>query len=65
MNTTQIQVAWAWLRARTELARRDERGAGAVEYLLILIGAVAICGVAIYAVTQYVQNKGDELNGGK
>jgi hypothetical protein len=31
--------------------------------VLILLGAVAICGVAIFAVTQFVTNKGNELNG--
>lgn len=48
---------------RTTLPQRSERGAGAVEYVLILIGAVAIAGIAIFAVTQFVTSKGNELNG--
>jgi len=51
------------LALRQRIPVRSERGAGAVEYVLILIGAVAICGLAIFAVTQFVTNKGNELNG--
>ncbi|MCM0621951.1 hypothetical protein [Nocardioides bruguierae] len=43
--------------------RRTDRGASAVEYVLILIGAVAICGIVIVAVTQYVTSQGNSLNG--
>lgn len=61
MNLFQVQIALTLLRAHVD--RRSERGATAVEYVLILLGAVAICGVAIFAVTQFVTNKGNELNG--
>ena len=61
MNLCEVQIALTWLRAQTQ--SRTERGATAVEYVLILLGAVAICGVAIFAVTQFVTNKGNELNG--
>lgn len=61
MTLFEVQIALTWLRAHTQ--NRTERGATAVEYVLILLGAVAICGVAIFAVTQFVTNKGNELNG--
>lgn len=61
MNLVNLQMMILALRSR--MPARSERGAGAVEYVLILIGAVAIAGVVIFAVTQYVTNKGNELNG--
>lgn len=61
MTLFEIQTLLTLLRGHT--AKRSERGATAVEYVLILLGAVAICGVAIFAVTQFVTNKGNELNG--
>lgn len=61
MTLFQVQIALTLLRAHMDC--RSERGATAVEYVLILLGAVAICGVAIFAVTQFVTNKGNELNG--
>lgn len=61
MTLFEIQMLLTLLRGHTP--KRSERGAAAVEYVLILLGAVAICGVAIFAVTQFVTNKGNELNG--
>jgi Flp pilus assembly pilin Flp len=61
VNLFELHVMLLALRER--LPARNERGAGAVEYVLILIGAVAIAGVAIFAVTQFVTSKGNELNG--
>ncbi|WP_193604813.1 Flp family type IVb pilin [Nocardioides dongkuii] len=61
MDLHTLQAMLLVLRIR--LPQRSERGAGAVEYVLILIGAVAIAGIAIFAVTQFVTSKGNELNG--
>lgn len=65
MNTfTHLEIAYAYWRARLELACRDERGASAPEYLILLLGVLAIAGIAILGVKTFVQGKSDELNGG-
>lgn len=38
-----------------------EKGASAVEYILIVLGAIAIVAIVIVAVTTFVQNKTAEL----
>ncbi len=60
---SHLEVALAYWRARLELARRDERGAGAVEWMILVLGVVAIAGLAIVGVKTFVQGKNDELNG--
>lgn len=66
-DLTQLTLAWTYWKARLYLARsagaRDERGASAPEYLVLLIGIITIAGLAIFAVTRYVTNKGNQLNG--
>ena len=61
---TNLKMAVAYWQARWECARRDERGAGAPEYLVLLLGVLAIAALAIAAVRTFVTNKGNELNGG-
>lgn len=61
---THLQMAIAYWRARFEVARADERGAGAPEYLVLLLGVLLIAGLAIAAVKTFVTNKGNCLNGG-
>jgi len=58
----ELQLAITWLRARLEIARRDESGASAVEWLLIIIGAAGICAAAIAAVSTYVNTQNGKLN---
>ena len=60
-----LQMAIAYLRSRWEMAQRDERGASAPEYLVLLLGILAIAALAIIAVKTFVTNKGNELNGGQ
>ena len=62
---TTLKMAVNYWRARVEILRREETGAGAPEYLFIMIGVIAIAGLAIVAVRTYVTNKGNELNGGE
>ncbi|MBZ5735366.1 hypothetical protein K8Z61_12750 [Nocardioides sp. TRM66260-LWL] len=60
-----LQMAIAYVRSRWEMTQRDERGASAPEYLVLLLGILAIAALAIIAVKTFVTNKGNELNGGQ
>lgn len=60
---TQLQMVLEYWRSRWEVAQRDERGASAPEYLVLLLGILAIAALAIIAVRTFVTNKGNELNG--
>ncbi|GAA4127774.1 hypothetical protein GCM10022215_38610 [Nocardioides fonticola] len=60
-----LHMAIAYVRSRWEMAQRDERGASAPEYLVLLLGILAIAALAIIAVKTFVTNKGNELNGGQ
>lgn len=57
-----LKMAIEYWRSRWEIAR-DERGASAPEYLVLLLGIIAIAALAIIAVKTFVTNKGNELNG--
>jgi hypothetical protein len=57
-----LKMAIEYWRSRWEVARRDERGS-APEYLVLLLGILAIAALAIIAVRTFVTNKGNELNG--
>ena len=68
---SEVDWAVAWLidryrRARTrgehEGEHGDERGASAVEWLLIIIAAVGICAVIAVAVRTYVNGQTGKLN---
>jgi len=59
-----LKMAIEYWRSRREVAQRDERGASAPEYLVLLLGILAIAALAIIAVRTFVTNKGNELNGG-
>jgi len=59
---TNLNMAIEYWRSRWEVARRDERGS-ASEYLVLLLGILAIAALAIVAVRTFVTNKGNELNG--
>lgn len=58
-----LKIAIEYWRSRWEVARHDERGASAPEYLVLLLGILLIAGLAIVAVRTFVTNKGNELNG--
>lgn len=60
---THLKMAIDYWQARRAAARRDERGASAPEYLVLLLGIIAIAALAILAVRTFVTNKGTELNG--
>ncbi|MAO81674.1 hypothetical protein [Nocardioides soli] len=60
---TQLQMVLEYWRSRWKVAQRDERGASAPEYLVLLLGILAIAALAIIAVRTFVTNKGNELNG--
>lgn len=60
---TQLQMVLEYWRSRWEVAQRGERGASAPEYLVLLLGILAIAALAIIAVRTFVTNKGNELNG--
>ena len=60
---THLKMAIAYWRSRREVAQRDERGASAPEYLVLLLGILAIAALAIIAVRTFVTNKGNQLNG--
>ena len=60
---TQLQMVLEYWRSRWEAAQRGERGASAPEYLVLLLGILAIAALAIIAVRTFVTNKGNELNG--
>lgn len=60
---THLKSAIDYWRARREVARREELGASAPEYLVLLLGILAIAALAILAVRTFVTNKGKELNG--
>ena len=62
-ESTHLKMAIEYLRSRWEVAQRDERGASAPEYLVLLLGILAIAALAIIAVRTFVTNKGNELNG--
>lgn len=59
---TRLKMTIDYWRARWDVARRDETGM-ASEYLVLLVGVVAIAALAIIAVKTFVTNKGKELNG--
>lgn len=60
---SHLRMAIEYWRSRWKVARRDERGASAPEYLVMLLGIIAIAALAILAVRTFVTNKGNELNG--
>jgi len=60
---THLKMAIEYWRSRREVSQRDERGASAPEYLVLLLGILAIAALAIIAVRTFVTNKGKELNG--
>jgi Flp pilus assembly pilin Flp len=59
---TCLKMAMEYWCSRWERARREERGASAPEYLVLLLGILAIAALAILAVRTFVTNKGSELN---
>jgi hypothetical protein len=65
---TELEATLAWVQAKNhELERRhspqrNEHGASAVEWLLIIIAAVGICAAVALAVTQYVNTQSGKLN---
>jgi Flp pilus assembly pilin Flp len=67
---SELTGTLTWIRARRhELAARhadgrDERGATAVEWLLIIIAAVGICAAVALAVKTYVDTQSGKLNAG-
>jgi len=56
---TDLHVLTVWVRAR--LAQRDERGFTAVEWLFVALGVITIAGIAVAAVTAYVQGQTNKL----
>lgn len=60
---THLKMTVVYWRSRWDVAQRDERGASAPEYLVMLLGILAIAALAIIAVKTFVTNKGNELNG--
>lgn len=59
----QLTVLRTWLRTRIELAKHDEGGFTAVEWLIIAIGVIAIAGIAVAAIRAYVTSQTENLNG--
>lgn len=59
---THLEIAYTFWRARLELALRNERGASAPEYLVLLLGVLVIAGIAVLGVKTFVQGKSDDLN---
>ena len=57
----ELRTAISWLRARITLAERNEDGFGAVEWMLILLGVIAIAGLAVVAVTNYLEKQTGKL----
>ena len=59
-----LTVMTGWVRAHLEKRRalRDEAGFGAVEWLLIAIGVIAIAGVAVAAVQAFVIEQTNKLS---
>ncbi len=55
----EIDVLVCWVRAR--LARRDEGGFTAVEWLLVALGVIGIAGIAVAAVQAYVTSQTNKL----
>ncbi len=58
----ELLVWRAWLSARIELARRDQDGFTAVEWLLIALGVITIAGIAVAAVKAYVTSQTTKLS---
>jgi hypothetical protein len=58
---TELRTAISWLRARISATDRNEDGFGAVEWMLILLGVIAIAGLAVVAVTNYLQQQTGKL----
>lgn len=56
----QLAFILAWSRRR--LDERNEDGFTAVEWMVIAVGIIAIAGIAILAVTTFVNNQGSKLN---
>lgn len=56
----QLAFILAWSRQR--LDERNEDGFTAVEWMVIAVGIIAIAGIAILAVTTFVNNQGSKLN---
>ena len=56
----QIAFILAWARERRD--ERNEDGFTAVEWMVIAVGIIAIAGIAIVAVTTFVNNQGNKLN---
>jgi hypothetical protein len=63
---TELQFAITYFRSRfvTKMAeaKADERGIGAVEWLIIILAVITIAGLAVAFVTNYVNKKGTQLN---
>jgi hypothetical protein len=57
MQSLEIWIGWM----RVRLARRTEDGFTAVEWLAIALGVIAIAGIAVAAVTAYVNGQANKL----
>ncbi|MGK2876883.1 MAG: hypothetical protein ACSLEW_14815 [Nocardioides sp.] len=57
----ELTSALRYLRTRIDLARHDERGFTAVEWLLIALGVIVIAGIAVAAIKAFVIGETDKL----
>jgi hypothetical protein len=60
----EIRYVTVWLRREFAVRERDEAGFTAVEWLFIALGVIVIAGIAVAAITAYVTNQTNQLNGG-
>lgn len=57
----ELKAVMQYLRARIDLARQDQHGFTAVEWLLIALGVIVIAGIAVAAIKAYVIGETDKL----
>lgn len=57
----ELKTLWTYLQARREVARNDEEGFTTVEWLVIVVGVVAMAILAVAAVRAFFSEKKGEI----
>ncbi len=58
---TELKILWTYVQAQRESARHDERGVGAVAWIMIVVASVAMALVAIQAVRSFFNEEKSKL----
>lgn len=61
MGEIHVWAEWLQVQLRARVARRDDGGFTAVEWLVVALGVITIAGIAVAAVQSYVTGQTNKL----